>query len=386
MKVVILGRQPALGIAEIESLYGAQSIKHVHDGYALVDTEFIDINKLGGTLKTGEQLTSLSTHDWAKILAKTSAFLTDYLRVESHGKITIGISLYGFKLSPAKINAGSLSIKKALKSKTRPVRIVPNKETSMSTAQVLHNKLTQSGGLEIMIVRSGKHTIIAKTTGVQDINAYTARDQARPARDARVGMLPPKLAQIIINFAQADCDKTLLDPFCGTGVVLQEALLMGLPSVYGTDLEPRMIEYSDQNLEWLHRVRHTPLTHELAVGDATSHTWAPMTDVIACETYLGRALTQLPDRETLTKIMNDCDTIHKKFLINVAHQTEPGFRMCIAVPAWKSPQGFKHMQVLDNLDSLGYNRVKFVHAKTEDLIYYRPGQTVARELVVLERI
>ena len=42
----------------------------------------------------------------------------------------------------------------------------------------------------------------------------------------------------------------LLDPFCGTGVVLQEALLMGY-DVYGTDLEPRMIDYSGANLDWL---------------------------------------------------------------------------------------------------------------------------------------
>jgi 2-polyprenyl-3-methyl-5-hydroxy-6-metoxy-1,4-benzoquinol methylase len=100
---------------------------------------------------------------------------------------------------------------------------------------------------------------------VQDIEAYGARDQARPARDARVGMLPPKLAQTIINLAagrpETRMDKhwdsadglgrfMVLDPFCGTGVILQEALLMGY-SVYGSDIEPRMAEYTKKNLQWL---------------------------------------------------------------------------------------------------------------------------------------
>lgn len=64
-----------------------------------------------------------------------------------------------------------------------------------------------------------------RTSFVQDIESYTARDQARPMRDARVGMLPPKLAQIIINLALSNNDITeVLDPFCGTGVVLQEGI------------------------------------------------------------------------------------------------------------------------------------------------------------------
>jgi hypothetical protein len=83
--------------------------------------------------------------------------------------------------------------------------------------------------------------------------------------------------------------------------------------------------------------------------------------------------------------MQDVNLIHKRFLQNVTRQTEPGFRMCIAVPAWKVSTGFKHLKVLDNLEELSYNRMKFVHAENKDLIYYREGQFVGRELVVLVR-
>jgi DNA-binding sugar fermentation-stimulating protein len=59
--------------------------------------------------------------------------------------------------------------------------------------------------------------------------------------------------------------------------------------------------------------------------------------------------------------------------------------MCIAVPAWKTERGFKHLPSLDSLEELGYTRLSFVHAKSDDLLYYRENQVVARELVTLIR-
>ena len=200
-------------------------------------------------------------------------------------------------------------------------------------------------------------------------------------RDARVGMLPPKLAQIIINLAvdsQASAGDTILDPFCGTGVVLQEAVLMGYKA-YGTDLEERMVDYSRRNMEWL------GMPAVIEQGDATSHKWRQPFDFIAGETYLGRPFSSEPDAEILHKVIHDANIIHKKFLQNVATQTKSGFRMCIAVPAWHTKNGVKHLPTLDHLEELGYNRVSFVHVSNEDLVYHREGQIVGRELLVLTR-
>jgi tRNA (guanine10-N2)-dimethyltransferase len=239
-----------------------------------------------------------------------------------------------------------------------------------------------------LFVRHGRQTYVAQTVAIQDIDAYAARDQKRPKRDARVGMLPPKLAQIIINLATgfnlASPGRAILDPFCGTGVILQEALLMGYDA-YGTDLEDRMIDFSEANLDWLGKQCDlTTRTYLLETGDATNFEWQNF-DTIACETYLGRPFSALPAPDVLSKVMQDVDTIHRRFLQNVYLQTKPGFRMCIAVPAWKTAYGFKHLKVLDSLEELGYTRTVFSHAEAKDLVYHRPEQIVARELVVLTR-
>lgn len=385
--VCILGRQPAIGLAELESRFGADALKPIQPDISLLETESKpNFDHFGGSLKVAKLLTKLDYAEWHKLSNYLQKTLPQHLEYLPESKITLGLSVYGIKTWPKQINATALSLKKIIKKSGRPARIVPNPEAALNTAQVLHNKLTDATGLEFLLIKDGQSTILAQTVWVQDIEAYRRRDQERPMRDARVGMLPPKLAQIIINLAvgdsQTEKSPTILDPFCGTGVVLQEAILQNY-NVYGTDLDERMVEYSQKNLEWL----GTPLKSVKSTveqADATSHKWNEFSS-IACETYLGRPFSSAPDQQTLQKVVHDANIIHKKFLQNVARQTKPGFRMCIAVPAWHIKGKFKHLPVLDHLEELGYNRMSFVHANTEDLIYHRANQIVGRELVVLTR-
>ena len=57
----------------------------------------------------------------------------------------------------------------------------------------------------------------------------------------------PRVARAMINLSNCADDRTLIDPFCGTGGVLIEGADMGL-KVIGIDLKDRMIEFSKGNL------------------------------------------------------------------------------------------------------------------------------------------
>lgn len=393
----ILGRQPVIGLAELESLYGADNVLPVSSSAALLNKEPVEVGFtwLGGTVKYCKVLTELNTINWHDIQQFLIEVIPEHANRLPNGKLNIGLSVYDLPVSPQKITATAMEVKKTLK-KDRNVRIVPNKEPALNSAQVLHNKLTNKLGWELIFVKNGNKTIVAQTIAVQDIEAYSKRDQARPKRDPRVGMLPPKLAQIIINLASGEAlppncgpanpiDKTILDSFCGTGVILQEALLMGY-KVIGTDLESRMIDYSKENLKWLASgYQLTANSYQLEVADATSHKWTEKFDFLASEAYLGRPFTNAPSNDILNQTISEVSTITTKFLKNLADQIKPGFRLCVAVPTWPTNNGFKHLKTLDNLKELGYNRVSFKHASDKELIYHRPGQFVGRELVVLER-
>lgn len=384
--LVILGRQPALGLAELESLLGAEVIHPLATpGTARLDIrlETDMFKRLGGTIKVAKLLHEFPSPQWRDIERYLLDNLPKHLQYTDEGsKLTIGLSVFGLDTAPKQLLATGLSIKKVLKSYGKSVRLVPNKEPALNSAQVIHNKLYGANGWELIFIRDGQRILMGLTIHEQDITAYAARDQQRPKRDPVVGMLPPKLAQIIVNMAGPQAG-VLLDPFCGTGVILQEALLMGYDAL-GTDLEPRMVEYSQANLDWLASRTTTLGGYTVAEGDATNHQWSNF-DLIACETYLGRPFTAEPDSHTLSKVMQDTDIIHRKFLQNVAGQTQPSFKMCIAVPAWHTKSGIKHLKTLDSLEELGYTRMSFVHAKEEDLIYHRDGQVVGRELVTLIR-
>jgi tRNA G10 N-methylase Trm11 len=325
----------------------------------------------------------------------------------------LGLSAYDFHVTPQQLTATGLSIKKAIRKTGLPkrgVHLIPNNDTELSSAQVFHNKLTGERGWELLLIRDNDKTVLAQTVAVQDIDAYTERDRGRPKRDARVGMLPPKLAQTIINLAAGSRQQalgassselepsasslppTILDPFCGTGVLLQEALLMGYQA-YGSDLEQRMIDYSKANLEWLPTAfRLEPsASYRLETGDATNHKWGfsdiryPMSDVrVATETYLGKPFTSAPDPATLSATVGDCNLIISKFLKNIRNQLKPGTHLCIAVPAWQTRPGqFRHLPLVDSLEEMGYNRMRFEHVRDDQLLYYREDQIVARQLLVL---
>jgi len=395
--VCILGRQPALGLAELESLYGAEVVSQVSTGVAglSLHAHDVDFPRLGGSTRLAHVLAELPSTDWKRIERELPELVTELALTLPDGKIQLGLSAFGLKVSPSKLNAAALTLKKTIRTRTeRSVRVIPNPELELNTAQVLHNHLTGATGIELLLIAtSNGKTVVARTTHVQDIDSYSLRDRGRPKRDARVGMLPPKLAQTLVNLAvgkeeggRSKVETVVLDPFCGTGVVLQEAMLMGY-SVYGTDLEPRMIDYSRENLDWL-VTQFDDVQSEILLepGDATTYAWQPVPDFVAGETYLGRPFTEKPSGEMIAQTSTEVNLILKKFLRNLHLQLAPGTRICLAVPAWQTrPHEFKHLPLVDQISDLGYNRISFEHVRDSQLLYYREDQYTARELLVLTR-
>ena len=381
MQVAILGRQPALSLAELESLFGAEKINVISDYAAVVDSEDpLPQALLGGTMKSAKLLTRLKKTGLPDAFAYLQTSIPEHLHYLPEGKLQLGVSVYGFKAQRDWLLRQMLSLKKIIKKNDRSVRIIENKSEALETAQILYNKLTGSLGWELLLIKDGSDVIVAQTTAVQDIDAYSERDFGRPKRDAYVGMLPPKLAQIMINLVNPAVEATVLDPFCGTGVVLQEARLMQYKA-QGSDIEPRMVEYSKENLTWLFNDAST----EVTVADATTAHWKDF-DTVVCETYLGKPLTALPHREKLQQIADEANTIAEKFLKNLQPQLKNGAKLSLALPAWNIGHNqFLHLKMLDHLSDLGYNRLEFVHAKKTELIYHRENQIVARELTILEK-
>lgn len=368
--LAVLGRQPEISLAELAALFG--EVRQVAGNLAVFTApggKDVEIGRLGGTMK---------------LAVKLAGAPLEYLRGLPEGKLTIGVSDYSPHAHMGTANREALKLKKILVRHGRSVRVVAGQGPVISTAAALHNGLSgkNSRKVELILSERGWYRVV----GVQDIDAYARRDQARPARDAKVGMLPPKLAQILINLCGPQpAGVRILDPFCGTGVVLQEALLMGYRA-YGTDLDPRMVEYSEKNLAWLRDNWKTASNlpdAEVAVGDARNFQWQKPVDAVACEGYLGRPMSAAPAEIKLKTEKQACGEIILGFLANLTKQITGGTPVVIAAPAWlRENHAYSRLEILDDIEKLGYN---VDNKSREGLLYFREGQVVARDIIILRK-
>jgi len=437
MYIALLGRQSMLSLAELERVFGAAAVTPFSAQAALVDTPHLEVQRLGGTIKAGKVVLRLRG-DWRT--AQNKIFV--HYRQAWAGlerKQTLGISVYGLPVKPRDVQNLGLKLKRELRKSGTSLRLIPNADAALSSAVSHHNKLGLSPNKTELLIIAGRdgQLLVAESTGAQNITALAARDQGRPKRDAFVGMLPPKLALMMVNMAAGTTDKrvasggaapasdkisdfseegadrttgpagsdlrgnserigddgngvdspipTLLDPFCGTGVLLQEAALLGL-HVYGTDLSEKMIHYSQDNLNWLQTSHRTHFNWQLHQGDAMTTTWRQPIHAIATEAYLGQPFSAPPSPAKLAEVRGNCNHIITEFLRNLAPQLQKGTPLCLAVPAWRDTSGhFTHLPLVQKLSSLGYRQIALRNVSPSDLLYYREDQVVARELLLLEK-
>lgn len=387
MIACILGRQPELGYAELSALFPATTL--FSNDVALVDTDRFDIQMIGGTQKAGRVVQEFPHTNWAAI----SRTLTDRYAKEwalSDQKVTFGISVYGApNMRVGDINHTALQLKQKVKKAGVSVRLITNTTPELNTAVSHHNKLgLNPQKIELMVILGRNRALLVESTGAQNITALARRDQGRPKRDAFVGMLPPKLALMMVNMGlgtESAQSSRMLDPFCGTGVVLQEAYLRGC-TVHGSDLNPKMVDFTTQNLQWLTQTHlsKTGRVGTIEIGDAMKHRWSAdeQFTTVVCETYLGQPFSATPSPAKLREVRGNCNHIITQFLHNIAPQLPSGTRLCVAVPAWRDLKTgvITRLPLTHEIEKHGFTLLN-----QRALLYYREDQVVARDLLILTK-
>ncbi|MEI6596619.1 MAG: DNA methyltransferase [bacterium] len=387
----ILGSNPTLSLAELAAVFS-------HGQFSLIQKNiaFLEINheikaniieKIGGVIKFGliyHETTPLSTQNILKLAATFSK------PEKSESKFNFGISFYG----KAKINIKALGMefKKLLKQSDINSRWVISREPTLSSVVVEQNKLVTDKGVEIVIIEFNKKLFLGKTIAVQPFKELSFRDYGRPARDDRSGMLPPKLAQIMINLSSAKLDDTILDPFCGSGTVITEAMLMGFNNLTGSDVSSRAISDTKKNIEWIKNNYELRVEScELREIDATqiSKQVAPNSiDAIITEPYLG------PQRSgfEVARVVKELEQLYSKSLIEFKKILKPNGRIVMVWPSFS----VKQKSIFLNPDFSGFKIINpiplnlqkniFLNLTARNtMVYGREDQKVWREIVILEK-
>lgn len=391
----IHGNNPTLSAAELASLI-SNELEIANNSFVIETNEILPVDKLikrmGGVIKIGQITTEIDNFQNENILASIESIIQPE-KIEK--KFKFGISFYGSKKINVKILG--MEFKKFLGDKMINSRWVTSRQDNLSSVVVEQNKLVPQNykedicGAEFVLIQSGNKLLIGKTLAVQRFKELSFRDYGRPARDDRSGMLPPKLAQIMINLAGVDTKSIILDPFCGSGTILSEAILMGYSNLIGSDISDKAIKDSEKNIKWITE-KFNRKNIKLRLFQANAKTLgqkikANLVDAIITEPYLGPQRGNVDQK----KIKAELEKLYSEAIQQFKKVLKRNGVLTMVWPVFKNKQ--KDLLITPNIDGFKIispmtSQIKKQLAITnrDTIIYGRENQKVWREIVILKKL
>lgn len=330
-------------------------------------------------------------------------------------KVNFGISLY----EAGSNNLGQIShglnnlcnlLKKELKKQGKKAGYLLIKERSLSSVAVEKQHLLNKG-FELVLLAAKDKIYLGKTLAVQDFESYSLRDFGRPARDSKAGMLPPKLAKMMINLAEVDKNAVMLDPFCGSGTILQEAILLGYKNLLGSDKEEKAVSDTKQNLDWLFKNYLNKVCHpdpDVASGEGSrpkikqapvenlSDYYSPNSiDAIITEPFLGNPGVRFFNEDKLKKEIGFLEELYFQSFKEFKKILKPNGVVVIVFPVFNFFNK-THYLTLARILKMGFfpalpieekvvSDLKLNITPRTSVIFSRPDQTIWREIFVFDR-
>ena len=218
-----------------------------------------------------------------------------------------------------------------------------------------------------------------------DYEKIEERDMKKPVRRSELS-ISPRLAKIMINLSRIKKGEMMLDPFCGIGVILQEALLQDV-KVIGIDSDRNVISDAEKNLVWF---KFKKENYRLIAEDSR-RVQNIRAGVIVTEPQLGEKLKRIPSNEELKKLFYDFEKLMITVLRNIKNKVNG--RIVFTSPFVKTSKGRISCNIERIVKETGLKIVKMDGIKGEgidgDIQFpiheFREDQIVGRDVVVLER-
>lgn len=377
-----LGSNIQLSLVELESIFSKNKVKQINNHVVLVETQgrsALELQSiLGGTVKISQIVCPQSKLTQEQIEQKIADFLTSQIK----DRLTFAIA----ELDRDHLPKLDLTKIKRLIAKTsdKNIRYIEDSRAGLSAAILLH----QTDVVEIMVCRDrAGNTIIGKTVSVQNIDTWSLRDRGKPETSHKRGLLPPKVARMLVNvslgqdvFNKDICHQyTLLDPFCGSGTIPFEAITMNFGRIYGSDLSKDAISQAQQNFNWFQTNFSPELIDTVVVKFFTSdvaqinqHLENDSISHIVTEPFLGK---QTPMVNQIPDIAKGLEKLYLGAFKSWQTILKPQAKIVIIFPNWielKNP--FSWQNLVAKIASFGYTPID------QPIIYQRPSAKVLREI------
>ncbi len=381
-----LGRTIDLCLAELQALLKINKIGykilHQIENHIVVDTNVeIDTDSLmrqsGGIVKIGRLHCSIAqlSDCWENKNCLSNEVMEQLDNSVYHN---FGVSIIGFKENIKEIC-------EQIKQELGFHYTLPKDGQELSSAQIQNKKM-----LEITIVKADKKYFVFHTLVVQDINFWVKKDEGRVFIDDRRGMLPLKAARMMVNislsflsFPRKRESIRILDPFCGMGSILQEAIDAGFKNLIGGDINAGVLQKCEKNLEWFKKTFNYQETNvRLIKTDAAniSHLIKNPVDLIVSEPFLGdpQKIQRIQKPEEAKNIIKGLEKMYLGCLKDWKNILTPQSTACIIVPEICAGKRVFTIPFIEICGKLGYNIVSGPYE------YAREKAVVRRKIYLLK--
>lgn len=374
----VLGRTPDLAYAELRSFFPnakriSPDVVQVAFEQELSPSAFI--KQIGGTVKIAKLEGTMADLRAQELIAFFPA---------QKGELHFGVSMYADTLRSALLaQMKALLDKQGIKARYATAR----HGDTLSSVTVDKKHI-----VELIVVKTDGGYVVGRTEAVQPYEEWGKRDYGRPYADAKGGMLPPKVARMLVNIALPSDFRfstfdyrVLLDPFCGMGTVLSEAYLAGW-HVMGSDSSQEAVQKAKANLDWLAGLRPQGAgkVGNIFVCDAVhvSDVLPPASVTsIATEPYMGSTNIVNKPSSDASDVKNTIKGLEKLYIGCLRDWSKilvSGGKVVIALPEYAfGGRVYFVKKVIDMCENLGYT------IEDGPIAYSRPQAIVRRKFYIL---
>ncbi len=372
--IFVLGRDHDLSLLELISYLRVRNISNKIILYknniliiSLPDLDFASlINDIGGTIKICEVISN-NTKTFDNDLNKINFYYTQkklFFSLNNFNNSQIADKVYNYFKTKFR-DEDIKFVSKKLNNYFSPLKQTKNKNYYLLDIVVFSN-------------------YIAKTIANSNPSSYKELDK-RPENDF-LKSISIRLAKIMINLAQATKDKTLLDPFCGVGVILQQAMLMDI-DVIGIDNDEKSVFQSKKNLEWTKEKFRCLKNYKIMKGDSTQLNKLlknNSVDVVVTEPYLGPYLKKTLNKQQALRIKSQLENMYKQFFESLTNIIKENGLIVIVLPIFNTRSNDIISINLKELIKNKYSICKISEFIDLPITYYGLNKKIIRQIVVLK--
>ena len=354
----ILGRNPELSRAEILSFLKARNRTHeeilFEENLLIIETnedEKFDIQEFGGTIKLGKIIFDGIPQEFSVYLNENEVIPSDKFSYATFGNQDSELLKEKFK---------SERKKAMLKHGKRQILFQDGGKTNLPNAD-----------FDIFYHEHNGNILFGITTQNYDHTQTKNRDTNKPVRRESLA-ISPRIAKILINLSEAKPHDKLLDPFCGIGGIIQEALLKNI-NAYGIDKDIKATSDAKENLKWISEQYNIKTKYTIENTDSRK-TPDLQFDAIATETPLGKLLKKKPSDQEAEKIIQDFEALIIPILTKLKKVKKPNAKIAITFPVIRK----FHTDIRKIADRTG------LKPTLAPILESRPDQFISRDILVLQ--